>query len=368
MSAWTKSALTLLLVVVVTVPVAGAQERVTVGPLVASFTDGSEPLHLVESMLLVGNFLYVVHRGASEVLRYSLPGGELERATGRRGEGPGEFSWPTWLGACDDERLFVWDGMPDRVTVYDHDLTLVRTFVVPQLASGGRPVQVRCAPNGLVATYDNFVMEIPEGPYRREHQLALLPLEGGEPEMLWRVRGDERYRYSTSDGLRTFGKVQVVVGTPSGVVLGDADSWRLLEHDLEGEVVTTYALRGEQLRPITRSDLEAWWAYDLTKAEPYGEEVVGNRRRSQRETQYPEYYPPYAEALVVGEELWVQRYQAFTDPAQRWEVFALSGGAHLASLETPRGFALRAAGDSLIAGVHTDALDVETIQVYRLVR
>lgn len=72
--------------------------------------------------------------------------GRFERAVGRQGKGPGEFSGITWVGQCAGDSLVTWDSMERRLSVFSADGSFARQVRLPHSAG-----QVACAPNGTLA-------------------------------------------------------------------------------------------------------------------------------------------------------------------------------------------------------------------------
>ena len=70
------------------------------------------------ALALAGETLWVADAAQHTLFRYDLDGRLLGRV-GRRGEGNGEFNFPTHLCAAPDGRIFVTDSMNHRVQILD---------------------------------------------------------------------------------------------------------------------------------------------------------------------------------------------------------------------------------------------------------
>lgn len=96
--------------------------------------------------------LYVVDARKHALLVYELSTGRLLRTVGRRGEGPGEFNFPSAVAAGPDGRVYVSNTMNYRVEVFDADLSYRSSFG----SLGVRPGQFR-RPKGIAVDADNVV-------------------------------------------------------------------------------------------------------------------------------------------------------------------------------------------------------------------
>ena len=67
------------------------------------------------------------------------------------------------------------------------------------------------------------------------------------------------------------------------------------------------------------------------------------------------------------EAVWVQEYRAEGERHTRWTVFDPFGRA-IATVTGPELFTVYDIGKDYIAGVRTDELDVERVEIYRLTR
>ncbi|MBL0179623.1 MAG: hypothetical protein IPP98_10935 [Gemmatimonadetes bacterium] len=63
---------------------------------------------------------------SSQTIRVFGADGKSLREIGRRGEGPGEFQFPMWLGECRPDTLFVIDPATARISLFDSQGQFVR--------------------------------------------------------------------------------------------------------------------------------------------------------------------------------------------------------------------------------------------------
>ncbi|MGH7475627.1 MAG: 6-bladed beta-propeller [Longimicrobiales bacterium] len=98
------------------------------------------------------NNLYVLDRQGARVLVYG-PDGRFLRAIGKKGNGPGEFQFPTGLAITTDGRIVVADLANRNVSILEPTGELVRTVPFPQDVALGTQ-QLRAHPaGGVVFSY-----------------------------------------------------------------------------------------------------------------------------------------------------------------------------------------------------------------------
>ncbi len=96
--------------------------------------------------------LYVVDTRRHMVLAYDLVSGTAVSRIGKRGEGKGEFNFPTGVAVGPDGTVYVTDTMNCRVEVFDPNLKWLRTFG----SLGTSPGQFR-RPKGIAVDAENIV-------------------------------------------------------------------------------------------------------------------------------------------------------------------------------------------------------------------
>ena len=95
--------------------------------------------------------LYVVDAQAHQVLAYR-PDGTLQDRIGRRGDGPGEFNFPTNIGISPDGRLLVSDSMNFRIQIFEPDGRFVSAF-----GRHGNALGDLARPKGVAADSDGHI-------------------------------------------------------------------------------------------------------------------------------------------------------------------------------------------------------------------
>lgn len=113
--------------------------------------------------------LYVVDSRRHSLLVYDLLTGKVQTRVGSRGEGDGQFNYPTAVAVGPDGAIFVTDTMNYRVEVFSPDLRFLRSFGTLGIRPGQfrRPKGIAVDGEGVVyvvdSDFNNFQMFTPEG-------------------------------------------------------------------------------------------------------------------------------------------------------------------------------------------------------------
>jgi DNA-binding beta-propeller fold protein YncE len=115
------------------------------------------------------NRLYAVDTRRHALIVYDPASGKLLGQLAKRGEGPGEFNFPTGVAVAPDGSVYVTDSMNSRVEVFTPQLKFVRAFGTLGDSPGQfrRPKGIAVDADGVVyvvdADYCNFQMFTPDG-------------------------------------------------------------------------------------------------------------------------------------------------------------------------------------------------------------
>ena len=324
----------------------------------------SQFFRILDVALLAGGHVIVVDGGSSEVRRYDAAGRHLWSAGGR-GEGPGEFRGPRYLGQREDGAFLVWDRSLFRLTVMGENGDLIATgrrsfegseFIVQGLFDDGAwlvtfPVSIS-APGAGTAWADTI------GLWRydpvREDRIRLAEIIGHR----WIWTGQHMLPVPFSprplraiDGSR----LAVASGPDAEISVHDAAGSPVARHRIarDRETVT-----GPEVRQVIESLVEL--------GQSGAPAAVWRDWRDRMEI--PRYQPAFDWLLADGNgTLWARRFQS--DPLSReppwWDVFDPTG-VYLGSVSTPGGLTVLAIGDGLLAGVYRDELGVEYVSVHRV--
>lgn len=107
----------------------------------------SQRVGSVSAAVKLTNGNIVIADNANAQLHYFTANGGFIRSVGRDGEAPGEFKAVRWVGECARDTVFAFDYLQNRISVFDNEGKLVRTFSSPNVQT----VMVRCGVDGTMA-------------------------------------------------------------------------------------------------------------------------------------------------------------------------------------------------------------------------
>lgn len=290
--------------------------------------------------------------------------GSLVRTMGREGRGPGEFSYPAWIGLRGDT-LRVWDMAQARLTLFDTAGALIRTEQ-PVTDLGSFPRLAGQFADGSLLLVGAESAGWKDGAYRDSVLLVRMDMAAGTRDTLGRVPGDEQFG-SRSENVYEhttlpFGRRLAVATRGDQAYVGTGDTSAILASPGGGRWTVAANMPGPE-RPVTRQDIDEYWEKLIT---------VGARANSGRTRhkgiQYPDEYPPYTDLVVASNgDLWAAiplRPSEWTSGG-RWMVFAPDGTVR-GTVRVPGRSRLLQVGDDWILAVDTDEDERETIVRYPL--
>ena len=285
----------------------------------------------------------------------------FEQEVGRRGEGPGEFEWPTTIQILPGDSLYVFDGGLARVTVFEpHALTVAYTNTLPAITNPSRLWRLP-GQRGYVGA-----RRLPFYATQREE-------DQGRSEVVFRLgrdgdtEADSLYSFPVSERLVVRGDRSVMVGphpfgSKSFLSLLGAD--RLVHANSRLPSVVVLDLAGS---------LQNSFVVPPTPVPVSAAELRAAIEREEREAfvrvlqQGAPYMWPALTGLAVDDEerIWVGGRPESRSEEWEWTAFA-QDGSKVGSVLLPAGFAVHAVRGGRLFGVITDELDVPRIRVYRL--
>jgi hypothetical protein len=338
-------------------------------------TDGDSryQLYKVVGAFKLSDGRVVVANSGTRELRYYDAAGRFLSASGRKGGGPGEFKDILWIRCTRGDSLLVYDWRARRVSLFNPAGEFVRAFVPEVLTTtGGFPVVAGPFSDGtlLLATETRFASgEVSDGTQRDSTIYYRLNTDGATIDTLGVFPGGESYVKTEGEnrmgGGLVFGKFGQAAVTGDGFYYGSADALEFGYYDLSGRLRRLVRLDRPNLE-VTQADIDRYVAERLETA----------RDKRQRELYqkifadmpFPNQMPAYSEFIVDSKaNIWVGEYRKPGDQQPRWLVFDRAG-ALLGTVETPPRFRIYQIGADFVLGRWSDALDVEHVQQYALLK
>lgn len=326
-------------------------------------TIGDRPenaLFRVVDVALVGDALIVAEMSSNTLRYYDRATGELLRTTGGEGEGPGEYLSLDLLHVVDD-RLYTFDFANRRITVLDLAGAVERTVTIQPWEAYPYPGVVGVFADGsmLVASSAQVAKSI-EGPRVERIPLILARYDGtgNFVDSLGHYLGGEDLlvplgRSGAANRTRWPGPFR---RKASAGVLGneyyirDNMEFAIPVFDRAGGLVREL---GSDADPepiaVTRKDRDLFG--ELDGAEDW---------------ERPEFYPYHSHIRELNGLIWVQQYHYWESPGERWTLYSKEG-ERVGEVTSSEHLGVAAADGDVVAILRRDELDVELVELRRLV-
>lgn len=313
----------------------------------------------------------VVGDGGSVTLRFYDAAGRYLHRAGGHGEGPGEFQFlgRLWLHG---DTLVATDGVNERISFFDVEGRFLRSMrlemaegrynadPIGQFADGGffgisGSRSYGAADAGKVIRDSlRFYSFQPDGRFRTT--LAVLPSADR-----WGLSAGGRMRFP----FVPFSARPGYAIDPYGAYLGTGAAPEVAISRRDGGVERRIRWAVEP-HEVTDADVARYREALLAS------ESDANGRRFWetflRETPVAERFPAYQSLIAdqVG-NLWVEDYRPPWDDQPSWNVFD-PDGAWLGTVDTPPRFEIQQIGSDFVLGISRDALGVQRVEVYGLLK
>lgn len=345
----------------------GTEWRVNPEPVFRLGDAGDDPsssfFQILDVALLAGGEVIVVDGGTAEVRRYGAAGRHLW-STGRRGEGPGEFRSPRYLGRREDGAFLIWDRALSRVSTIGQNGDRLGTERrsgpdgSPLVAFGlfddgywlvALPVAIQVSEPGTTWT---DTVELSRYDPARDGLVRLTAVRG--QRWLWTGQSMLPVPFSPRS-------LRAIVGNRVAVASGPVPEVSV--HDAGGALGARYRIARER-EPVTASDV----AHVIESLVELGQGSAAVWRQWRDEMEVPSHEPAFDRLLADGDgNLWARRFMAdlLSREPPTWDVFD-PAGTWLGVVATPGGMTVTAIRDGLVAGVYRDELGIEYVSVHRL--
>lgn len=317
----------------------------------------------------------VVMDGGTRELRFYDAAGSFLLTVGGRGEGPGEFGQLDLLDVVGDT-LRIFDRALQRVSIFSPTGRFIRSFGIPKLEGNPMPEPRGWFADGtyLVETSVPFWQGEPQsGLQRIEARYYRLDPAGAVLDSLGEFVQGQHYLEADSRGIAS---VAVPFALRSATAIGGgrfyfgtSASYEIEARRPDGRL-ELLVRRLHENRPVTPADIDNY----IRGRQRYAPGDA-NRRRLEalfRELPIPATMPAYASVMVdAAGNLWVEERPApgasSSTQGSRWAVFD-DEGRWLGTVTLPPSFEPFQIGADFILGQRVDELDVQYLELYRLVR
>lgn len=365
--------------------VAGAGWTLSDSPVLEiGVVDGAEAYQFsgVVAALRLDDGRVVVGDLRSAELRYFDTDGRHLGSVGRSGGGPGEFGFMSWVSRFRGDTLAVWDPRNRRLSFIDGGGELARSMQVELPAPAPVEGALAMVPGGLIGMFDDGTLLVAGA--------AFIPASGGEGLRQWSI---PFYRSAPGgavlDTIGRFPGAEAFMLPPGSMPpITRAPFGRTLEFAIARDVVyfsfpdrfdiAAFSPVGRLERrirlsrpaaPVTREAIAAFEREERERAAVRGDDAVRRTESVLASLSYPETLPAHDELRVdLDGNLWVREYALpGSSGPSRWHVFDPDGRL-VGPVELPAGFQVLDIGGDYVLGVWRDALGVEYVRMYELVK
>jgi hypothetical protein len=291
---------------------------------------------------------------------------------GRRGTGPGEFSYPARFWRCGDS-LYVYDVEGYRESAFTLDGKFIRSFHFghgAQAPGSQTPYRSVCNRSATFAHYgwDGTRPALKEGEtvaVRGKVPFWLGVADSTVLATLDSFPGSERAVHERGSSPRMLGKQTSMAITSDRLYIGTAERPEVFVISLKDYTADTIPV---PVSPgaVTPGDIEALKAIEMATTQPSGYARV---ERDFATHPFPDSLPPYAELVTDSEELlWVQDFPRAGSEFVKWTIVSKEGTL-IATVSLPTYFEVYEIGSDYILGRYLHPLEsVPQVRQYRLRR
>lgn len=325
-------------------------------------TDGPEEYLFHEisgGMILPGDTVLVVNGGSSEI-RFYDPQGRFLRKSGGRGEGPGEFLFPSGVWTIGDSLAF-WDSGTDRVSFFDRTGQFLRLSVPEQRTGtsellgmffdGTFLIQSRRYGGGNDA-FNPMILELTWFDSRGGF-LDSLP---EHPHSLTGLLGE-----SGLIGGPLFGLQTSTAADAQSYWIGSGQEPAVLRYTRDGQLAQIIRWPDGE-RMVSQDEVDSYFENLLLRL---GEDRRGRIEVLRRSMPVAEQFPVF-ESLRPARNgnLWIKLYRRPSDEGPDHWLILDSRGELAAKLEMPKEMRILEIGEDYVAVVRENELGVEHFAVY----
>ncbi len=339
--------------------------------------DDESVLHRVFGATRLTDGTIVLVNGGSHEVRFFGPDGRFVRASGRNGQGPGEFSDAFYIHWLPGDTLYVGDYRPFQFLVFGPDGRWVRT-VRPSPLYPNTPGTMNVLRDGrmMLGAEERFDRD-ETGAFRERTMTVMLHTADGILSDTIARMPNGRWGQSVPGAqypwlFPLFESFAVMAARDERIVLGHASETELrVHHPTPGFPVELIIRWTAGDRTVRRDDISAEKArLSAQYAQlPAGQRAIFVDPLLSDRRPVADQFPAFGR-LRLGRDgrLWVREFPRPRDPAEhRWIGFS-PGGRFVCRLVTPRFDDVLEFGASYLLTHERDSLGVERVRQYALTR
>lgn len=330
---------------------------------VESVADTAHNFYQVRGMLRLSDGSFAIANRGSHEVRFYSPEGRYRGATGRQGEGPGEFTGILGISLTMSDSLVVLDSN-ERMTVLGPDGSFARVVRLPNSMS------THALGNDQVVVMLRPTEDYMGGPglVRQPTALWRYDLAGVQLDSIGETDGSEDYSFLSRSGrsgwsLPLFAKTAVVTTRGNSIYRGNANAMQIEELSSSGQLLRILRLPDYPL-DLAPGTIEAERRVRLgDDPHPLIREIVDQLPDPARRPAYQQI------GVDATGAIWLRPFLGRSElgRAEAWLVLD-ADGAWLGNVGVPTGLWIMRVERDVLMGVWTDSLGVEHPRVYRLRR
>ncbi|HSJ08295.1 MAG TPA: hypothetical protein VK928_00240 [Longimicrobiales bacterium] len=359
--------------------------RVEAQPFLRIGVADGEDAYLLDGVMgvvrLGSGGIAVATMGGSDVRIYDARGRFVGKS-GRRGQGPGEFSQVMGMQRGANDSLIVMDGT-NRLNVFAGNGSFARTVTLQRDGAFASPAG-HFADGRILSTTWPQGREIKGSRWVEEMELFIAAPDGTGKRRIGALPAAE---FAPSDRYAApvqFGKLMSIAVGAQHFYHSFGDAFEIRQYDPDGRLVRTLR-RAWTPRPVTKADIDSF-REDFVNAPNEGgsRSAEWKQFREMRFAQmtFAETFAPIRGLrLDTQGNIWARHhtYQKASEGGRngfgavplgltRYSVFSGTTGKWLGELDLPARFNPMEIGSDYVAGVARDGDGVEYVVVYRLVK
>ena len=344
--------------------------------------DPDHEFYQIRGVIRLSDGTIVVANGRSE-LRYYDADGTLRARAGRKGSGPGEFTFLAGLSRLVGDSVLASDMMQRRAIIFGPDGHHVRDFATADPGTiNMRSLLGQLDDGTYIAQATNMrtgseLMDRPVGPYRDSMLVLHVETSGTVVDTLGLFPGPRMNRRMVNFMGRklpmptpvAFSSATHVAAAGDRLYIGVSDTYEIDVYSPAGRLERLIRRRYAP-RLVTDADVEATRARmrEAMASANQNNPIAKQMAESYANMEAADTMPAYSRFLVDDDRnLWVQDYAGPTDSVAHWNVFD-PDGRWLGTVTMRTKLLISQIGSDYVLGRMTDDAEVEHVLVYTLIK